>query len=651
MSGVAPTTVRTVTFLLAALTHSGAAIAASAELLVTMLWSIMSGIFGAAASSMIKLATSSSRSSSISSSTNDDDDTNNAGMVPSDHDYSSPLIYVQHYVCDQHPWLSDLDNVFVNVVHRILGDLAIKYRFINLMPQWKVLKDSVLDLVATRFPYLFEVDTCQLVIMLPLRILCIVSMVLLNAYMLASFLKGIQESGSVVGTALSTASNFVASAALGALVWHEHERMNRQWYLGFACVLLGVVLLANVQSNDDDQQQYASNKSETTTRQNANCQSTKTTGKGSSSPSTPQSSRNGTFSNEETIPKPKVSVREAVSSYNSRKKKTASTESPIASPPPPKIKIRQPEEKSALISKTKVAPSKVIVKKPKDVKPVSALHQYYDASTKKALKWSSKKQLPLETPWIERGFLNECILCEGQLFDTATGASVGDSAVADLSCFHVVHSSCLKQAAKSLKNACPICTKPLAVFTSTKQAASCSGFWLSRIEACLLAMDSNGPPMDPATGKPQCLPASAIRDYFAQQPESILTTAQKQYIQDDPSGMDKGLQAALEWGGCRDYNNNGIQRGRVGYEESLRTRGIWKYDSKKDDLWLWEWGEVHPRHRCDQCQLSNRPLVVHCEGCTGSSQAAVYCCETCAKRDWQRHKQTCQKWQSLGLKT
>ena len=243
---------------------------------------------------------------------------------------------------------------------------------------------------------------------------------------------------------------------------------------------------------------------------------------------------------------------------------------------------------------------------------------------------------------VDHGFLNECALCDGIIFDTATGQALDDSNVADLSpntCFHVFHAKCLKQCSKAFDNACPLCEKPLAMWTTAKQAAQLPGFWQHKVEEYLLACDA-----PTKTGKATCSPAAEIREHFAH--DSSLTAEQKVFISEDPSGMGKGLQAALEWGGYRDYND--VPKGHSKFSDCLRTKGIWKYDPKKDDVWLWEWGDIHPRQRCAQCQLLKHPLPIQCQGCEGSAEAALYCSEACQKRDWQRHKQSCQEWQAHG---
>jgi uncharacterized membrane protein len=77
------------------------------------------------------------------------------------------------------------------------------------------------------------------------RGLCLVAMIASNAAMLGSFLKGMQESGSVAGTALASAANFGASALFGYLLWEE--RFPFQWWIGFGMVVVGAMLLSTVQ--------------------------------------------------------------------------------------------------------------------------------------------------------------------------------------------------------------------------------------------------------------------------------------------------------------------------------------------------------------------------------------------------------------------
>ena len=126
-----------------------------------------------------------------------------------------------------------------------------------------------------------------------------------------------------------------------------------------------------------------------------------------------------------------------------------------------------------------------------------------------------------------------------------------------------------------------------------------------------------------------------------------LSETQKRYIHDDPSGLEKGLASALEWGGSQDFNT--VKKGHADWSKCLVTRGKWKYDVKRDELWLWEWG-LYPKQRCEQCQLIKKPLPFPCEGCEGSIEQAWYCSTTCKKRDWQRHKMSCNLWQQEAAK-
>ena len=60
-------------------------------------------------------------------------------------------------------------------------------------------------------------DHCTMLTML-VRGLCFVGTLVLNIVMVGSFLEGMEESGSVAGTALSNAANFVVSSVLGSLL-------------------------------------------------------------------------------------------------------------------------------------------------------------------------------------------------------------------------------------------------------------------------------------------------------------------------------------------------------------------------------------------------------------------------------------------------
>eukprot|EP00536_Pseudo-nitzschia_multiseries_P003445 jgi/Psemu1/185854/e_gw1.53.152.1 len=156
-------------------------------------WALWSGFLGASASCFVKMGTGGN--------------------------HSSPLLQlVQTHICKRavvQAWLGDLDEDLLRGIHLV--------------------------------------DYCELLIVLPVRLACIAAMIVSNAYMLASFLRGMKESGSVAGTSLSTAANFASSAMYGKLLWNEP--MNTKWCFGFACVLIGVVILSSVTTaevtNDD----------------------------------------------------------------------------------------------------------------------------------------------------------------------------------------------------------------------------------------------------------------------------------------------------------------------------------------------------------------------------------------------------------------
>jgi multidrug transporter EmrE-like cation transporter len=76
-------------------------------------------------------------------------------------------------------------------------------------------------------------------------------MIVCNAIMLGSFLEGMEESGSVAGTALATASNFATSAAYGFFLWEEDLSM--EWMVGFGMVVVGVLILSTATASKPTQ--------------------------------------------------------------------------------------------------------------------------------------------------------------------------------------------------------------------------------------------------------------------------------------------------------------------------------------------------------------------------------------------------------------
>jgi len=64
--------------------------------------------------------------------------------------------------------------------------------------------------------------------------------------MVGSFLEGMEESGSVAGTAMSNAANFAVSSILGFLLWEEE--FSTMWLCGFVLVIMGTLLLSSVKA-------------------------------------------------------------------------------------------------------------------------------------------------------------------------------------------------------------------------------------------------------------------------------------------------------------------------------------------------------------------------------------------------------------------
>ncbi|KAL3794596.1 hypothetical protein ACHAWO_005441 [Cyclotella atomus] len=78
-----------------------------------------------------------------------------------------------------------------------------------------------------------NIDTCTLLALLS-RGLCLLLMIGVNAIMISSFVDGMNESGSVAGTSLSTAANFSVSY------------VSTSWYFGAILIGVGMWLLSSV---------------------------------------------------------------------------------------------------------------------------------------------------------------------------------------------------------------------------------------------------------------------------------------------------------------------------------------------------------------------------------------------------------------------
>jgi hypothetical protein len=90
------------------------------------------------------------------------------------------------------------------------------------------------------------------------RGMCIVGMIVCNIYMIGTFLKGIDESGTIAGTALSTSSNFIVSALYGYSIWEE--RYTIYWWFGFTMVCLGMIILTQLCSSKTNNQETTATK-------------------------------------------------------------------------------------------------------------------------------------------------------------------------------------------------------------------------------------------------------------------------------------------------------------------------------------------------------------------------------------------------------
>uniref|UniRef100_A0A7S0ALD7 EamA domain-containing protein n=1 Tax=Minutocellus polymorphus TaxID=265543 RepID=A0A7S0ALD7_9STRA len=83
---------------------------------------------------------------------------------------------------------------------------------------------------------------------LGIRGMCLLLMIATNAAMMATFLDGMNESGTVAGTALANAANFSLSAIYGIILFEES--ITTLWMVGFVMILAGAWVLSSVQLKD-----------------------------------------------------------------------------------------------------------------------------------------------------------------------------------------------------------------------------------------------------------------------------------------------------------------------------------------------------------------------------------------------------------------
>lgn len=79
-----------------------------------------------------------------------------------------------------------------------------------------------------------------------IRGIFLLAMIACNAAMVATFVEGMQESGSVAGTALSTAANFLVTAVISWTVFNEKTDI-----FGTGLVVVGAYLLLNRTNGKD----------------------------------------------------------------------------------------------------------------------------------------------------------------------------------------------------------------------------------------------------------------------------------------------------------------------------------------------------------------------------------------------------------------
>mmetsp|Transcript_3754 Transcript_3754/g.5507 ORF Transcript_3754/g.5507 Transcript_3754/m.5507 type:complete len:157 (-) Transcript_3754:105-575(-) len=123
--------------------------------------------------------------------------------------------------------------------YALAGDSPVVLWSLDLCKDVTSLKETIL---------LEGFSACDAISFVP-RGLCLLLMIASNITMAGMFLEGMNESGSVVGTALASAANFIASAVFGIFLWGE--TISSQWLVGFVMVLVGVGLLSGVNFNHD----------------------------------------------------------------------------------------------------------------------------------------------------------------------------------------------------------------------------------------------------------------------------------------------------------------------------------------------------------------------------------------------------------------
>ena len=91
-----------------------------------------------------------------------------------------------------------------------------------------------------------------------LRLIFLLAMIACNVIAVGTFIQGMEESGSVKGTALTTAANSIVSTVLGIVLWKDQVPSQGGLFL----VLLGIVILVlpsnNINTDGDNKTGYGS---------------------------------------------------------------------------------------------------------------------------------------------------------------------------------------------------------------------------------------------------------------------------------------------------------------------------------------------------------------------------------------------------------
>lgn len=194
---------------------------------------------------------------------------------------------------------------------------------------------------------------------------------------------------------------------------------------------------------------------------------------------------------------------------------------------------------------------------------------------------------PEDTP----NFEPDCPICFEPLFNSQ-GIAEKDKGVAKLKCLHLVHTDCLKAAARALNSdgrrygfhrffgptaGCPICEMPASMWETHYTASSFPIFWMHRIQACLEKIG-------PAGGLIQI-----DRVRLMLWDDKSLTKEQKECLRLLPENpgffeaLDKGQNVFVA-----EHLNGGARNG--GTTTYRQRPGCWDWEMRSGTLWMQKWG-------------------------------------------------------------